>query len=104
MTSQFGSLLLVDLSQQVLDITLDSVIVHGRQNRLNRLGLGKLIKLMATMNSRQLKNQGKTKSRIVLYEALNVTRLHEDNLVWDLDKTYGFRTTCFAILCKYLSL
>ncbi len=67
MTSQISSLLFVGLSQQVPNITLDSAIIHRRQDRLNRSGLGEFIKLMATMDTRKLKNKGEAKPGVVLH-------------------------------------
>lgn len=47
-------MLVVDLFEQVLDIVLNAVLSHRRQDRLDRLRLRELIELVAAVHARQL--------------------------------------------------
>ena len=51
---------LVDLLEKVLDITLNTHVIHRSQDRLHRFCFCELIKLLAAMYTSQLENQRET--------------------------------------------
>ena len=65
-------MLVVDLFEQVLDIALDAFLGHGRQNRLDRLCLCKLVELLAAMHTGKLQDETEPECRILLYCGLNI--------------------------------
>ena len=51
-------MLVVDLFEQVLDIALDALVIHRRQDGFHRLCFGQSVKLMTPVDASQLEDQG----------------------------------------------
>ena len=65
-------MLVVDLFEQILDVALDTLLIHRRQDRLDRLCLREPIELMAPVHTCQLKDQCEPERRVVLHDGLDV--------------------------------
>ena len=68
-------MLVVDLFEQVLDVALDPVIVHVREDRLNCFRLRELIELLAPVYARELQDKRESDCRIALHDVLDVVCL-----------------------------
>ena len=55
----------------MLDVSLDTLNVHSRQNRLNSLRLRQLIELLIAMHARKLQNERKPDLGIFLHDLVN---------------------------------
>ena len=71
-------MLVVDLFEQVLNIALDSVIVHVRENGLDRLRLCELVELMAAVHTGKLKDKRESNRWVALHDILNIISLPID--------------------------
>lgn len=69
---RFSVLLVVDLFEQVLNIALNPIVVHVREDRLDRFCFGELIELMAAVGTSELEKQSESDIRIVLHDVLEV--------------------------------
>ena len=65
-------MLVVDLFEQIFNIALDALLVHRRQDRLDRFCLREPIELMAPVHACQLKDQCEPERRVVLDDCLDV--------------------------------
>ena len=73
--SLFRTWRFVDLLEQVLDVTLDALMVHRGQDRLHCLRLCELVELMTPVHTRQLEDQRKAERGVVLDDRLDMVCL-----------------------------
>ena len=68
-------MLIVHLSEKVLNVVLDALVVHGSEDRLHRFRLREAVELVAPVHARELQNQREPDRGVSLDDILYVVRL-----------------------------
>ena len=61
----------------MLNVSLDTLDVHSRQNRLDSLCLRQLVELLIAMHTRELQDERKADLGVFLHDFVNARRLHK---------------------------